>query len=57
MYKVRAKYEGLLIQKNNQTFTLYNILPQFQLEYYNKILGDEFVYFVKAKEDKNVSNK
>jgi hypothetical protein len=57
MYKVRAKYEGVLIQTNNQTFTIYNILDQSQLEYYHKLLGSEFVYFVKDKTNKDVSDK
>lgn len=55
MYKVRKQYEGVLIQRNKQTFTLYNILPQFQLEYYHKLLGDGFIYFQKEKKD--VTNK
>ena len=56
MFKVRKKYIGVLIEKNNRQYTLYNTLPQKQLQILNKILGNKFVYFSKPKkveDDKN----
>ena len=66
MYKVRKKYEGMMISKGSLTFTLYSVSPQQELERYHNILGSSYVYFEEPKSEvtslpktktKNDSNK
>lgn len=51
MYKVRKQWEGVEILFKNQRFTLYNVLPQQDLEKYYKLLGSRFIYI--KKDDSN----
>ena len=51
MIKVKKKYQGVVLMRWGRRATLYNSLPQAQLEKLKEMLGSEYFYTAKIKKD------
>lgn len=51
MIKVKKKYLGVVLIKWGKKTTLYNSIPQAQLEGLKNVFGSEYFYTAKTKKD------